>query len=279
MINFTVVVTTYNRPKELLRALNSIANVEYPNNNIEVIVVDDCSTNFVEHTIQGITIKYIYKEKNRGPGDSRNIGLDSATKEFVVMLDDDDELLSDSLSYISSSISRYTDFPVYQFLRGHNSTYSEREIDFKNYLNLNKNEEYLPVFNKKEWLKNRLYYPINKTGGESLLWLRILSTRNIMYFHRNVAKLNSDAKIRLTDKSKKENSILEYQKHYSTVLSEFDRKIFKISILKYLTFLIKLSYYSTKSSFKEIVNLKNKHKLSIYIISRILKLAKYFNLI
>lgn len=77
-IPLSIVITTYNRPKILERCLKSIQEQSY--SNIEIIVVDDHSIPSYEKDIRRKfpEIKYVYQEKNSGPGPARNRGIELA---------------------------------------------------------------------------------------------------------------------------------------------------------------------------------------------------------
>ena len=72
---------------------------------MEVIVIDDGSenneaeiitNNFISQTEIPITYK---KKKNGGPSSARNLGISLAKGEFILFIDSDDELLSNSLEW------------------------------------------------------------------------------------------------------------------------------------------------------------------------------------
>jgi glycosyltransferase involved in cell wall biosynthesis len=90
---FSVVVPTYNRFLRLQRALKSIAAQTMQ--DYEIIVVDDCSTDQTPallDTLQSEQIRTLRNDPNRGVSGSRNRGCADARGEFIVFLDDDDQL-------------------------------------------------------------------------------------------------------------------------------------------------------------------------------------------
>lgn len=92
----SVIIPTYNRARLLTRALDSVWTQTH--RPIEIIVVDDGSTddtsNIVSswkanHLHKSCEIKYVYKD-NSGPAASRNVGLRTATGDYLYFLDSDD---------------------------------------------------------------------------------------------------------------------------------------------------------------------------------------------
>jgi glycosyltransferase involved in cell wall biosynthesis len=90
----SIIIPTYNRAEYLDRAVQSALSQTY--NNIEVIVVDDASTDNTAQVVRSFEsekLRYIRNEENIGAPRTRNRGLQEANGEFVNFLDDDDELL------------------------------------------------------------------------------------------------------------------------------------------------------------------------------------------
>lgn len=87
----SVIIPCYNHGAYLPEAFASIRQQEYP--AIEVIVVDDGSTdNTREVTVRSAGVKYIY-QRNQGLSAARNTGIRYAKGEMLVFLDADDWLL------------------------------------------------------------------------------------------------------------------------------------------------------------------------------------------
>ena len=87
----SVIIPTYNRGWLILDSINSVLNQTYK--NIELIVVDDCSTDDTEKTVKSIDdsrIKYIKLEKNSGACVARNKGIEISRGEFIAFNDSDD---------------------------------------------------------------------------------------------------------------------------------------------------------------------------------------------
>jgi glycosyltransferase involved in cell wall biosynthesis len=87
----SAIIPTKNRAKMLGRALQSIVNQTYQ--PLEIIVVDDGSTDQTEAVVKGFKqgIKYLKNERSKGAGAARNRGVEAANGVFIAGLDDDDE--------------------------------------------------------------------------------------------------------------------------------------------------------------------------------------------
>jgi glycosyltransferase involved in cell wall biosynthesis len=92
----SVIIPTFNSGQYIKAALESVFNQTYK--NIEVIVVDDGSTDNTRVVLEAFMkqIKYIYKE-NGGPASARNRGVKEAKGEFIAFLDADDMWLPEKI--------------------------------------------------------------------------------------------------------------------------------------------------------------------------------------
>lgn len=98
MNKVSVIIPTHNRPEPLAEAVKSVSDQGH--DDIEIIVVDDHSgqeinLNAIDSDNQIILIR---NKKALGAAASRNLGLEKATGEFVLFLDDDDVLLPNMLN-------------------------------------------------------------------------------------------------------------------------------------------------------------------------------------
>ncbi len=86
----SVIIPVYNTEKYLAEAMESVLAQEI--NPIEIIVVDDCSTDGSLKVAEqfGENIKLLKLGENKGPGSARNAGIKIATGKFLSFLDADD---------------------------------------------------------------------------------------------------------------------------------------------------------------------------------------------
>lgn len=92
----SIIIPCYNVEKYLDRCLDSI--VCQTLNDIEVILVDDCSQDYVPQMCdqwvkRDSRVKVIHKKRNEGLGFARNTGLNIATGEYVAFVDSDDYIV------------------------------------------------------------------------------------------------------------------------------------------------------------------------------------------
>ncbi|SCY09018.1 Predicted glycosyltransferases [Lachnospiraceae bacterium XBB2008] len=87
----SVVIPTYNREKELCNSVKSVLEQTY--SNLEIIIVDDGSTDNTEQFVAGIQderVRYIKLEHNCGCSVARNIGIQNARGQYIAFQDSDD---------------------------------------------------------------------------------------------------------------------------------------------------------------------------------------------
>ncbi|PSR33155.1 MAG: glycosyltransferase family 2 protein [Sulfobacillus thermosulfidooxidans] len=103
----SVIVPAYNAEKTISDALNSVFNQTY--RSLEVIVVDDGSTDATPHVVQEQFPRAIFKRiTNQGPSFARNQGIALASGEWIAFLDADDmwhpEKIAQQLDVASTDI-------------------------------------------------------------------------------------------------------------------------------------------------------------------------------
>ena len=87
-MKISVIISNYNTANYISKAIESVLNQTYT--NIEIIVVDDCSTDDSVSIISKYPVKLIKNTINLGCGVSRKVGIAQATGDYLIFLDSDD---------------------------------------------------------------------------------------------------------------------------------------------------------------------------------------------
>jgi glycosyltransferase involved in cell wall biosynthesis len=94
----SVIIPAYNSAAHIAEAVGTVLDQSY--GNVEVVVVDDGSTDGTEKVLEGSfrdgRIRYL-RQENGGPGAARNAGIREARGAYVAFLDADDTMTPDSL--------------------------------------------------------------------------------------------------------------------------------------------------------------------------------------
>ena len=107
----SMIIPTYNIGTDLNRSINSLFNQTIGFKNIEVILVDDYSTDNTRNIILDFAnkydnIKYIFLEKNSGSaGKPRNVGIKNASADYIMFLDNDDEYVKEACELLYAKIN------------------------------------------------------------------------------------------------------------------------------------------------------------------------------
>ena len=170
-IFFSIIITTYNSSKYILRTIKSLERQTYK--NYEIIVVDDFST---DNTIQLLKLKKlkklkIIKNSNNfgGPGLGRNKGLEEANGDWIIFLDADDFWKKDALKVFNDNINKYTDINIFSF--------REIKLDFKKKKKTELNfRDY-----KKNYFFNMLIYGNQLSPSSTTISIKFLKKNNLNF--------------------------------------------------------------------------------------------------
>lgn len=152
-IKFSFIVPVYNTGNYLFETLDSINNQTFDLNKVEVILVNDCSTD--EHTnaivkqieesgrYKNLNLKVIQNHSNKWLAETRNIGARQAIGKYVVCLDSDDTIEPDFLELSSLTFAAYPNaswvYPSVRKFGYKNQTdeapfYSAKNLFLQNYI-------------------------------------------------------------------------------------------------------------------------------------------------
>jgi glycosyltransferase involved in cell wall biosynthesis len=103
----TVLIDTYNYGHFIGEAIQSVFAQEFPSQNLEILVVDDGSTDDTKERVTryGDRIRYLYKP-NGGQASAFNLGIARARGEYVALLDADDYWLPAKLRRVMEAFDK-----------------------------------------------------------------------------------------------------------------------------------------------------------------------------
>ena len=121
----STIITNYNKGPYIEEAIESVVKQTYP--NIEIIVVDDKSTDGSVEIIENVIKKYKDKDiklikhsENLGSSAARNSGIKASTGEYIQFLDADDYYLENRTEFLVNKIGK-KDFVITNYYGMNNS--------------------------------------------------------------------------------------------------------------------------------------------------------------
>jgi len=116
----TALIDTYNHERFIAEAIESVLVQDFPANEMEILVVDDGSTDATPEIVRRYAerVRYIRKE-NGGQASALNLGFAEARGEIVAMLDGDDVWLPQKVRRVMEAFAAHPEagivFHPYQY--------------------------------------------------------------------------------------------------------------------------------------------------------------------
>ncbi|NTV97592.1 MAG: glycosyltransferase family 2 protein [Chlorobiaceae bacterium] len=218
-MNISVVIPLYNKRDSVRRAIQSVLNQTFK--PLEIIVVDDGSTDDSAHVVRSLGIKNLrlIHQDNAGVSSARNTGIKSAEGEWIAFLDADDEWMCD---YVQSIVMLHGDFPecmvyatAYVYKDGKNEmlpsiAVPEKKGCMQSYFKVASSGS-PPLWtsavtvNKKALLNIGCFSDKIKIGEDLLVWAKLAYQYDIAYLNEPKAvyyfplNVNVDSKLRFPD--------------------------------------------------------------------------------
>ena len=247
MYKISIIVPVFNVENTLDAAFDSIYNQNFGFDNIEVIFIDDASTDsspelIDEYSKRYSNLKSIHLDSNSGyAGKPRNVGIDNATADYLMFLDPDDEYLPEACSILYDYINENNlDLVSGNFTTTNNGV--EKLYDGYKRINLKNNalkiksvDEEPNLFSitpsvwckivKKEFLlKKNITFPVGIPGQDLVfIYNCLLNAEGIGYVNRPVVRYSP----RFTGERKSitaiktKSNLLGYVKAYRQVTDLF----------------------------------------------------------
>lgn len=187
-IILSIIIPVYNAEKFIERLILSIDK----NNQVEIITVDDGSTDSSKQIINELSkknhmIKYFYKD-NSGVSNTRNYGLEKAEGEYITFADADDFYEKDFINKLVNILTKdkiellcFNYYKTYDNARYNQLSlkddliHSDEENNLRNYVNgyysnLLGNSVWNKVYRNDILKKNKVLFPKKKNIGEDLIF-------------------------------------------------------------------------------------------------------------
>lgn len=278
---FSIIIAVYNTEKYLSDAIDSIINQTFNFDKVQIILVDDGSTDGSKEICLSYVetfpnnIKYIYQE-NQGQATARNNGLKIAEGKFINFLDSDDKLDLNTLEEVYLHFFRFGDeidvisIPRYLFGIENGPMHFNEKYEHNRIVDIQNEFDFPQVsisaaFIRKDSLCGNFDTKLIISEDSLLLNKTILNkgkfgvVGNVKYLYRKRSELNSTID---TKKSKKE--------YFSLRMKIYFKELINFSIKKYgfvPKYIQSVLIYDTRWLFEqrtEINVLSDKEKIDYY---------------
>ena len=167
---FSVIITTYNREKEIYACIKSVLNQTFK--DFELIIIDNGSTDNTKAIIQKFLqqdarIKYFWQKNSGTAAGGRNTGILKSSGTYIAFLDSDDTFNSNMLEEMYLSAIKYnSDIVVCNFNRVNHkneiikkSNYNQENINFKGQLSLKINPAtWNKIYKRSLFIDNKITF-------------------------------------------------------------------------------------------------------------------------
>ena len=124
MAKISIIVPIYNAEKNIKKCLESINEQIALESEIEVILINDGSTDntdeivkeYIEKHMKNKDVKYFTK-KNEGVAKTRNYGLNKSTGDYILFVDSDDYISNDTIKILEPYIQKNIDIIKFKLQR------------------------------------------------------------------------------------------------------------------------------------------------------------------
>lgn len=226
MLKLSIILPFYNVEKYIATCLDSIYRQDLPEEQFEIICIDDCSPDNSIDIVQSYinrysNIKLIRHERNKGLGGGRNTGLKHAKGEYIWFVDTDDTIVENKVFGLLKECKASLDILLFNYQRVDNSLQLiDKAIVFPN-SEIKNGVDYVQTYFKKNFvyhlgyvvrciyrkdylIEKEIYFPENELWEDTeffpkaiLLANKVQSVDDIVYNYRVNIESISGAKNRL----------------------------------------------------------------------------------
>lgn len=109
----SIITPVYNMQKYLHRSVESVINQSFDKEKIELLLIDDGSTDSSPKLCDQFAEKYdfihVFHKENSGPARARNLGIENAKGKYILYLDSDDSITEDTIQSLVSFFDKHYD--------------------------------------------------------------------------------------------------------------------------------------------------------------------------
>lgn len=306
----TIIIPVYNAEDFISEAIESIINQNINFDNLELIIIDDKSTDNSRKIIEKYSNKYsnikpFFLEKNSGyPGKPRNIGIQNANADYIMFCDADDFYCEDLCKTLYDYILKYDAEFVssrYTVLNNKKETLNNSFLDnYDEIMVFNSIEEFpeiiytaanlpilIKIYKKSFLLKNQIYFEEKYFGEDFLFSLEtyIKSKKFVLLnkYSGYVYRINENSVTHRKNKNNKTEFINSTISVLYRAQDLFERENFKHEDCLFENLIL-----CTSSFFKDDFNLDDKKEIlkefqpfykKYHITNNLVNLPLYFNII
>ncbi len=198
-MNFSVVLTVYNKGKQIENTLKSVLKQTYQ--KYEIIIINDGSTDDSEQKIKAFKdsrIRY-FSQQNKGAAAARNAGIKKAKYNYIALLDADDYWFPHYLEEQKKSIEKFPEEKVFstakqkrigektfpeEYSIAENTTFPKAVNYFESSFQSSVLHSSTIVIHKEVFEKVGFYNPKYKSGQDTDLYVRIGLNYKVVFSNR-----------------------------------------------------------------------------------------------
>jgi glycosyltransferase involved in cell wall biosynthesis len=193
----SVIIPLYNKEKYIHNTLKSVTDQTHK--DLEIIVIDDGSTDNSANIVLKIPDKRIryFKKNNGGVSQARNIGLSIADGDWLIFLDADDTLESDSIEKLLNLSIKFPEAEVccgnYKCVRHAKSVYACKLQVNDGYINNPSKLQFYKLWNLRlgSFILNKKLYKQIKFNEQIKLGEDVLYTDQLLNFKIAYSNFNT----------------------------------------------------------------------------------------
>ena len=186
----SVVIPMYNAEKWIAVSLECLQKQTYE--NIEIIIIDDCSTDGSVQIVRNITderIRLFINEKNKGPAFSRNRGILEARGRYLAYMDADDlcdrQKLEKQIKFMQKNGCAFC-FTGYEFADGDGRrngkiVHVPETMTYREALRNTTISTITVMLDRQQIPDETLFMPLDARGEDTATWWKILRHGYVAY--------------------------------------------------------------------------------------------------